>query len=148
LSKQEKFKLLKEARLKKRAPGKLSEKPSKKLKSDNNGDANVSPIRTRSRSASLNENKPKKKHSNDAVENEQYATIEDLEALQGEKAENEENSSKTNANLPREYFASGKFEDLEICQPSKRALKDVFHFDNMTHIQSRTIPHLLKGRDL
>jgi len=54
----------------------------------------------------------------------------------------------TNTGLEREYFAKNKFDDLEVCGPTKKAMKEVFHFDNMTHIQSRTIPHLLKGRDL
>lgn len=40
-----------------------------------------------------------------------------------------------------------KFDQLEICKPTKDAI-NTMKFEYMTHIQSRTIPHLLKGRDV
>ena len=46
-----------------------------------------------------------------------------------------------------EFFSSDKFADLEISKPTKMALQNM-KIEYMTHIQSRTIPHLLKGRDV
>lgn len=40
-----------------------------------------------------------------------------------------------------------KFKDLALCQPTAKALEKM-NFAYMTHIQARTIPHLLKGRDV
>ncbi|KRX05209.1 P-loop containing nucleoside triphosphate hydrolase [Pseudocohnilembus persalinus] len=48
---------------------------------------------------------------------------------------------------PNEFFSSDSFESLSICEPSKLALKEM-EMTRMTHIQARTIPHLLKGRDV
>ncbi|KAL4497065.1 hypothetical protein ABPG72_002221 [Tetrahymena utriculariae] len=45
------------------------------------------------------------------------------------------------------FFSNDLFDDLEVCKPTKDALKQM-KFTNMTHIQARTIPHLLKGRDV
>ncbi len=45
------------------------------------------------------------------------------------------------------FFSNEKFEDLNICETTKSSIKEM-GFTFMTHIQSRTIPHLLKGRDL
>ena len=46
------------------------------------------------------------------------------------------------------FFSDKKFEDLELCNESKRALKEKLKFEYMTHIQAKAIPHLLRGRDL
>lgn len=45
------------------------------------------------------------------------------------------------------FFTNDLFEDLDICKPTKDALKQL-KFTNMTPIQSKTLPHLLKGRDV
>jgi len=36
---------------------------------------------------------------------------------------------------------------MPLCEPTAKALKTL-NFNYMTHIQARTIPHLLKGRDV
>ena len=46
------------------------------------------------------------------------------------------------------YFNEKKFEDLNICEPTKKGIKEILKFDRMTHIQAKAIPHLLKGRDV
>lgn len=47
-----------------------------------------------------------------------------------------------------DIFSNDRFDGLDICDLTKLALKDKLKFDYMTKIQSRTIPLLLKGRDL
>lgn len=45
------------------------------------------------------------------------------------------------------FFSTHTFSSLDICEPTKMAINKM-NFNFMTHIQARTIPHLLKGRDL
>lgn len=46
-------------------------------------------------------------------------------------------------------FHSGrKFAELGLCAQSQKALDEIIKFERMTHIQAKTIPHLLKGRDV
>ena len=51
-------------------------------------------------------------------------------------------------NIQSAYFSNDKFEDLDINDSLKKAVKELLGFENLTSIQSRTIPHLLKGRDI
>lgn len=45
------------------------------------------------------------------------------------------------------FFSNKRFDDLPINDVIKEALKTM-KYETMTHIQARTIPHLLKGRDI
>lgn len=55
---------------------------------------------------------------------------------------------QTNTEPASGFFSSDKFADLDVCEPLKRAIKEVLGFESLTAIQSKTIPHLLKGRDV
>lgn len=155
-SKEEKQELLKKAKNKMLAKRKVdtteekSNNIQKKLKEESNKteDSNYPVTRKRSASQTFEENIRKKSKESNNEEN--FATMDDQDNLDNlaEAKKDDGIDMTTNTGLEREYFASNKFEDQEVCQPTKRAMKEVFHFDNMTHIQSRTIPHLLKGRDL
>lgn len=46
------------------------------------------------------------------------------------------------------FFSTKRFSDLNLCPQSAKAITEVMNFDRMTHIQAKTIPHLLKGRDV
>lgn len=46
------------------------------------------------------------------------------------------------------FFSKRKFSELDLCPQTQKALDEVMKFDRMTHIQDKTIPHLLKGRDV
>ena len=54
------------------------------------------------------------------------------------------NNEKLNLN----FFSTEKFEDLEINSSIKKGIKEILGHNNMTHIQAKTIHHLLKGRDV
>eukprot|EP00437_Effrenium_voratum_P054423 CAMPEP_0181529434 /NCGR_PEP_ID=MMETSP1110-20121109/71054_1 /TAXON_ID=174948 /ORGANISM="Symbiodinium sp., Strain CCMP421" /LENGTH=666 /DNA_ID=CAMNT_0023660415 /DNA_START=26 /DNA_END=2026 /DNA_ORIENTATION=- len=45
------------------------------------------------------------------------------------------------------FFSESRFDSLEICEPLKKALKEN-NFEVMTEIQAKSIPHLLKGKDV
>lgn len=45
------------------------------------------------------------------------------------------------------FFSNKKFEDLPVNEIIKKGIA-AQGFETMTHIQARTIPHLLKGRDV
>lgn len=55
---------------------------------------------------------------------------------------------KANPDSSSGYFSTDKFSDLDVHEPLKKAIKDVLGFETLTSIQSKTIPHLLKGRDV
>jgi len=57
------------------------------------------------------------------------------------------NVGEKKEDLPAWYFAENRFSEHQLSEPTKKALE--FHnFQQMTHIQSRTLPYLLKGRDV
>ena len=71
------------------------------------------------------------------------------------------NSSNDDQELPGEFttetgtylhkigfFSESRFQDLEICDQTKKAIVEKMKFDKMTHIQAKSIPWLLKGKDL
>lgn len=71
---------------------------------------------------------------------EQEVTIANIDKIEnGEKEVNNQN---------REYFSNSKFDELEISENLKKAIKSTLGFEFMTNIQERSIPHLLKGRDI
>eukprot|EP00439_Symbiodinium_sp_Y106_P075309 s149_g14.t2 len=45
------------------------------------------------------------------------------------------------------FFSDTRFDSLEICEPLKKALAE-HNFERMTEIQAKSIPHLLKGKDV
>jgi len=45
------------------------------------------------------------------------------------------------------FFSESRFDSLEICEPLKKALQEC-NFEVMTEIQAKSIPHLLKGKDV
>lgn len=55
---------------------------------------------------------------------------------------------KTGDDTQSGYFSTDRFADLDICDPLKKAIKEVLAFETLTSIQAKTIPHLLKGRDV
>lgn len=48
---------------------------------------------------------------------------------------------------PGGFFSQSRYDALEICEPLKRALKE-HNFEFMTEIQAKSVPHLLKGKDV
>mmetsp|Transcript_13716 Transcript_13716/g.37042 ORF Transcript_13716/g.37042 Transcript_13716/m.37042 type:complete len:694 (+) Transcript_13716:90-2171(+) len=48
---------------------------------------------------------------------------------------------------PAGFFSEQRFDALEICEPLKKALKES-NFETLTEIQAKSIPHLLKGKDV
>jgi len=91
---------------------------------------------------------------------EDYEEVDNEEQEEQDEEEEEEEEQKVNGKeaqfevLKAEdkektdgFFSSKKFEDLPINDTIKMAIKNM-KYETMTHIQSRTIPHLLKGRDV
>jgi len=52
-----------------------------------------------------------------------------------------------NASHPDGFFSTMRFEELTICDSLKNALKES-HFETLTEIQAKAIPHLLNGKDV
>lgn len=48
---------------------------------------------------------------------------------------------------PAWYFSEKKFTEFELSEPTMRAL-DKYNYKYMTHIQSRSLPYLIKGKDV
>lgn len=48
---------------------------------------------------------------------------------------------------PKWYFSDKKFTDFQLSEPTLRALK-AHQYHLMSHIQARTLPHLLRGADV
>jgi len=80
----------------------------------------------------------------------------DMELEDGTKDQENDGDEEDDDGTPKErkftiqrdeFFSNHKFEDLQINENLKLAIRDM-QFTNMTHIQARAIPHLLKGRDL
>jgi len=63
------------------------------------------------------------------------------------KAEAETLVEKQKAFRPAGFFSEERFESLNVCEPLKRGLREN-HFETMTQIQAKSIPHLLNGRDV
>ena len=45
------------------------------------------------------------------------------------------------------FFAEARFQELDLSEPTRNALSEA-GFDRMTHIQAKSIPPLLEGRDM
>ncbi|CAD8206942.1 unnamed protein product [Paramecium pentaurelia] len=58
-----------------------------------------------------------------------------------------EEQSQQTKNMNTAILSDKSFNDFTLCEPTKKALEKM-NFTKMTHIQARTIPHLLKGRDV
>merc|ERR1712232_191642 len=48
---------------------------------------------------------------------------------------------------PAGFFSGMRFEELSVCEPLKKALKE-HNFETLTEIQAKSIPHLLNGKDV
>jgi len=75
---------------------------------------------------------------------------EDEEAQQEEEPPAREGPSVTEMEKsfhPQGFFSEVKYQDLAICEPLKRALKEN-EFETLTEIQAKAIPHLLNGKDV
>lgn len=46
------------------------------------------------------------------------------------------------------FFSDKSFDELPICNQTKKAIKEKMKFGKMTHIQAKAIAFLLKGKDL
>lgn len=81
-------------------------------------------------------------------------TAEEAAAAEGEKEEPAEEAA-TGPPLeeieqqihPAGFFSEVRFENLNICDPLKKALKE-HNFQKLTEIQAKSIPHLLEGKDV
>jgi ATP-dependent RNA helicase DDX18/HAS1 len=153
LTKEEKQALLEKAKAKnmnKRVPTESAPHTNgtKKLKTNNDKSSLPQEDLKRKRTRSNSIVEEIRKQSADSLEPANMDDMAELKNMETEANEDPSGPGIANENLPREYFATMKFDELAINDLSKKAIKEVFNFDSMTHIQSRTIPHLLKGRDL
>jgi len=78
-------------------------------------------------------------------EQDQEVTLHDLENLRDDKAVA---PLKGSGNSNSSYFSDKKFSDLELSEGLQKSIKEVLGFEYMTKIQEKSIPHLLKGRDV
>jgi ATP-dependent RNA helicase DDX18/HAS1 len=75
----------------------------------------------------------------------QEVTLNDLENLRNEgNIASNGNSGNTNSS----YYSDKKFADLDLSEGLQKSIKEVLGFEHMTKIQEKSIPHLLKGRDI
>jgi len=100
--------------------------------------------------------KRKRKASEDAVNTEvaeaRTASNEDREEAGegGEAADAKAGPSLTEMEKsfrPAGFFSEMRFENLTVCEPLKRGLKE-HKFEVLTEIQAKSIPHLLNGKDV
>jgi len=98
--------------------------------------------------------KKKKQKATTAEPEEQEDEDEDEDEVEAEepKQEEEEISGPPPAEMqksvhPAGFFSDNRYESLEVCEPLKKALRE-HNFEFMTEIQAKSIPHLLKGKDV
>lgn len=82
----------------------------------------------------------------DEDEDEQAEAVEE-DAPEGDKTEGPPAEEVQNAIHSSGFFSETRFDSLEICEPLKKALTE-HNFERMTEIQAKSIPHLLKGKDV
>lgn len=75
----------------------------------------------------------------------QEVTLNDLENLRDENAIVPTGST---GNSNSGYYSDKKFTDLDLSEGLQKSIKEVLGFEYMTKIQEKSIPHLLKGRDV
>jgi len=63
------------------------------------------------------------------------------------KAESDRLVEQQKSFRPAGFFSDERFENLNVCEPLKRGLREN-HFEVLTEIQAKSIPHLLNGRDV
>lgn len=73
----------------------------------------------------------------------------DLVKVTSENAEllGREVEAELGQNEAPELLSDRTFEELPVCEPTKMAIRKM-GFQRLTHIQARTVPQLLKGRDV
>ena len=75
--------------------------------------------------------------------------IDNITEIYKQEKEKKENSKPTPDPEENEgLLSTGKFSDLSINPLISRAIKDVLNFEYMTHIQNKSMAHLLHGRDV
>jgi ATP-dependent RNA helicase DDX18/HAS1 len=95
-----------------------------------------------------------KKIKKTKVQQQPEQTLEELEGLREEnikeekQIEVEEKKEEKEDRNKEEYFADSNFEDYNIQPLILKAVKEILNFTHLTRIQEKTLPHLLKGRDV
>ena len=98
----------------------------------------------------MNKNRIKKiKKLGNSVQEKKPETIEkttETTPKETEKSiETDKNAKEAQHN---EYFSDAKFVDYKLNPNIQKSIAEILSFENLTKIQKKTLPHLLKGRDV